>query len=406
MRLPSPNEIAALARQRIPWRLPKLSMAQWIWVGAGVALALLLTWLLWPRTQLVDAAAIDRGPVRHDVVDQGRTRIHDVYDIVAPVGGEVQRIELEPGDVVARGDIVATILPADPALLDARVAAEAAAAISAAQAAVAAAEADLQLAERDRQRVGLLHAQSFASQAALDAATANLRAARAEVTARRADLVRARAAASSPSARARVATPVRSPASGRVLQRFQQSETVVPAGAPLLEVGDPGAVEVVAEFLSQDAVLMRPGAPAMIEGWGGADAIPARVFRIEPYARTKISALGVEEQRVNVIVHLEHPQSAPPLGHGFRVDVRVVISQAANALRVPTDALVRDGANWAVFRIVGGRARLTPVTLGDGGQDYRIVSAGLRVGETVVLFPGDALRDGARVRARPARSRQ
>jgi HlyD family secretion protein len=165
-------------------------------------------------------------------------------------------------------------------------------------------------------------------------------------------------------------------------------------------VGDPSTVEVVAEFLSQDAVLMRPGASVAIEGWGGDSPIPARVFRIEPYARTKISALGVEEQRVNVIVHLDRPQSAPPLGQGFRVDVRVVVSQAENVLRVPTDALVRDGAEWAVFRIAGGRARLTRVMLGEGGQDYRIVRAGLQEGQQVVVFPGDALRDGARVQTR------
>ena len=398
MRLPSPNEIMALARQRVPSRLPKLTTAQWIWTGAGAVLTLLVLWLAWPRALAVETALIDRGEVRHDIVDQGRTRIHEVYDIVAPVGGEVQRIGLEPGDVVARGAVVATILPADPALLDARIAAQTSASVAAAQAALTASEAELELAQRDQQRVALLNQRSFASQAALDSANASLRASRAAVNARRADLASARAAAGTPRARARVVTPVRSPAAGRVLQRFQQSEAVVAAGTPLIEVGDPSSVEVVAEFLSQDAVLMREGARAQIEGWGGDAPIPARVFRIEPFARTKISALGVEEQRVNVIVRLEHPDSAPPLGHGFRVDVRVTVSETANALRVPTDALVRDGANWAVFRIVGGRARLSPLTLADGGADYRIVQAGVNTGDRVILFPGDSLRDGALVR--------
>jgi HlyD family secretion protein len=318
--------------------------------------------------------------------------------IAAPVGGELQRLELEPGDAVQRGQVVATIMPADPALLDARIAAEANAAVAAAQAALAAAEAALQLAQNNQQRVAELHARDFASVAALDAANAELRAARASVNARRADLTRARAAAGSPPSRARTATAVRSPASGRVLRVLQESETIAPAGSPLLEIGDPGEVEIVAEFLSQDAVMMQAGAMAQIENWGDDTPIPARVFRIEPYARTKISELGVEEQRVNVILRLAHPETAPPLGHGYRVDVRVVLSETANALRVPTDALVRDGRGWAVFVIDRGRARLAPITIGAGGDDYRTVQSGLREGQRVVLFPGDDLADGARVR--------
>jgi HlyD family secretion protein len=293
-------------------------------------------------------------------------------------------------------------LPADPALLDARVAAEANAAVAAAQAALAAAEADQQLAQSDQRRVATLFAREFASQAALDAAHAALRAARAAVSARRAELTRARAAAGSPSARARRATPVTSPAAGRVLRVLQQSETIALAGAPLIEIGDTSQIEIAAEFLTQDAVRMQAGAPAQIENWGGDTPIPARVFRIEPYARTRISALGVEEQRVNVILHLIDPHAAPPLGHGFRVDARIVLNEQHDALRVPTDALVRDGDGWAVFVVRGGRARLTPIALGDGGDDYRAVSSGLHERERVVLFPGDSMAEGARVRAQNA----
>lgn len=401
MRMPSPDEFVTLVRQRVPVKLPKLALAQWIWIGAGAVLALALLWLVWPRAQAVEVAAIDHGLVRSEVVDEGRTRIHDVFVIAAPVGGELQRLELEPGDSVARGQVIATIQPADPALLDARLAAEANAGVSAAQAALAAAEADYQLSERDQARVASLHQRDFASQAALDSANAALRAARAAVSARRADLVRARAAASSPSARARSATPVRSPAAGRVLRVLQESETVAAAGSPLLEIGDPAQIEIVAEFLSQDAVQMQAGADAQIENWGGDQPIPARVFRIEPYARTKISALGVEEQRVNVILHLADSEHAPPPGHGYRVDVRVVLSQTPNALRVPTDALVRSGRGWAVFVLDRGRARLTPIEVAAGGDDYRAVRSGLREGERVVLFPGDTLADGARIRPAP-----
>lgn len=398
MRLPSPNEFFALVKERIPAR-SRLTTAQWTWIGAGAALALLLTWFAWPRAQEIEAAVVDRGIVRHELTDEGSTRIHDVFVVAAPVGGELQRLELEPGDVVERGQVVATIVPADPTLLDARVAAEARATIAAAQAGLTGAQADYELARRERERVVVLHGRGFASGAALDAANASLSAAQANVAARRAELARARASASGVPARARAPRLVRSPAAGRVLRVLQESEIIAPAGAPLIEIGDPGDLEIVAEFLSQDAVAMRPGARAFIENWGGDEPIPARITRIEPYARTKISALGVEEQRVGVILRLELPQQAPPLGHGFRVDVRVVLSETANALRVPTDALVRDGAGWAVFVIDRGRARLRPVTIASGGGDFRAVRTGLREGERVVLFPPDDLASGARVRA-------
>jgi HlyD family secretion protein len=399
MRLPSPRELMTFVRERIPTTPPKLARAQWIWIGAGAVLALLLVWLAWPRAQAVDVAVIDRGPVRTEVVDEGRTRIHDVFVISTPVSGRLQRVELEPGDAVEPGQIVATISPADPALLDARVAAEANAAVNAAQAALDAAQAQYRLSQNDRERVAALHARDFASEAALDAADAASSAARANVNARRADLVRARAAASSSSSRAWRATPVVSPAAGRVLRVLQESETIALAGSPLIEIGDPAHIEIVAEFLSQDAVRMQAGAAAQIENWGGDAPIAARVFRIEPYARTKISALGVEEQRVNVILHLQAPELGPPLGHGFRVDARVVIAEQADALRVPTDALVRDGRDWAVFVLEGGRARLTPIGVGVGGEEYRAVTQGLEPGQRVVLFPGDSLADGARIRA-------
>jgi HlyD family secretion protein len=400
MRMPSPSEFVALVRERMPKQAPKLRLAQWIWIGAGALLALALVWLAWPRPVLVEAVTVDRGLVRSEVVDEGRARIHDVFVVAAPVGGELQRLELEPGDAVQEGQIIATITPADPALLDARVAAEAHAAVAAAQASLAAAEAELQLAVREQQRVATLRARDFASPAALDSANAALSAARANVNARRADLTRARAAAGSPSARARAATVVRSPAAGRVLRVLQESETIAPAGAPLIEIGDPRQIEVIAEFLSQDAVQMQAGAHALIENWGGDTPIRAHVFRIEPYGRTKISALGVEEQRVNVILHLDQPEAAPPLGHGYRVDVRVVVSEQPNAVRVPTSALVRDGTGWAVFRIARGRARLTPVQVGQDGGDYRAVMLGLSEADRVVVYPGEALEDGTRVRAR------
>lgn len=383
-------------------RIPKLSVAQWLWLSAGVILAVILIWLALPRPTSVEAAIIDRGEVRRTIVDEGRTRIHDVFVVAAPVGGQLQRIALHPGDPVTRGAIVATISPADPALLDARTAAEADAAITAAQATLGAAEASADLAQRDQQRIARLAERGFASAAALESANAALRAARANVVARRADLQRARTAAGRGGARANAATPVRSPVSGRVLRILQESEGVVAAGAPLIEIGDPADMEVVAEFLTQDATLIQAGAHAILEGWGGDQPIEARVARVEPYAHTKISALGVEEQRVNVILRLADPASAPPLGHGFRLDARIIVNELPDVLRVPTDALVRDGEGWAVFRIERGRARLRPVRVGVGDEHYRAILEGLDAGDHVILFPGASLGDGDRVRVAPA----
>ncbi|MGE3301863.1 MAG: efflux RND transporter periplasmic adaptor subunit [Hyphomonadaceae bacterium] len=379
---------------------PKLSMAQWLWLSAGVVLAIGLTWLVLPRPTLVEMAVIDRGEVRRTIVDEGRTRIHDVFVIAAPVGGELQRISLHPGDAVERGAVVATIAPADPALLDARTAAEADAAIAATQAALAAAEASAELAQRDQARVALLSERGFASRAALDAANAALRATRANVVVRRADLQRARVFAGRGGARALSATAVRSPSAGRVLRILHENQGVVAVGVPLLEMGDPSDLEVVAEFLTQDATLIQAGAPATLEGWGGDEPIAARVTRVEPYAHTKVSALGVEEQRVNVVLRLADPTTAPPLGHGFRMDARITINDLPNAVRVPTDALVRNGSGWAVFQITQRRARLRPVRIGVGDDHYRNVLAGLKAGDRVVLFPASSLTDGAIIRIR------
>jgi HlyD family secretion protein len=376
----------------------RLSLASGLWLAAGLAVAVGIAWLAWPRPLKVETDVVDRGPVARTLVDEGRTRIHDVFVVAAPVGGDLRRITLHAGDPVDRGQVVATLGPADPSLLDARTVAAAQAAVSAARAGLASAEADADLARRDQARIASLATQGYASRAALDAADAGLRAARARIAARQAELRGALVLAGSPAAGALRETPVRSPASGQVLRILQESRGVVAAGTPLLEVGNPAEMEVVADFLSQDATQVRPGAAASLEGWGGEAPIPARVTRVEPYARTRISALGVEEQRVSVILRLTDPATAPPLGHGFRVDARITLSEVADALRVPADAVVRQGDSWAVYRVDGGRARLTPVRTGIGDDRHRVVLEGLSNGDRVVLYPASTLKDGARVR--------
>ena len=376
----------------------RLSLASGLWLAAGLALVLGLAWLAWPRPLKVEIDVVDRGPVARTLVDEGRTRIHDVFGIVAPVGGDLRRITLHPGDTVARGQVLATLGPADPSLLDARTAAAAQAAVSAARAGLAAAEADADLARRDQARIASLAGQGYASRSALEAADAALRAARAQIAARQAELRGAQALAGGTASAARAETPVRSPANGRVLRILQESGGVVAAGTPLLEIGNPADLEVVADFLSQDATQVKVGADATLEGWGGETSIPARVARIEPYARTRVSALGVEEQRVSLILRLTDPASAPVLGHGFRVDARITLSRVNDALRVPADALVRKGEGWAVFRVTDGRARLVPVRTGIGDDRHRVVLEGLSAGDRVVLYPAATLVDGARIR--------
>lgn len=376
----------------------RLSLASGLWLAAGLALVLGLAWLAWPRPLKVEIDVVDRGPVARTLVDEGRTRIHDVFGIVAPVGGDLRRITLHPGDTVARGQVLATLGPADPSLLDARTAAAAQAAVSAARAGLAAAEADADLARRDQARIASLAGQGYASRSALEAADAALRAARAQIAARQAELRGAQVLAGGTASAARAETPVRSPANGRVLRILQESGGVVAAGTPLLEIGNPADLEVVADFLSQDATQVKVGADATLEGWGGETSIPARVARIEPYARTRVSALGVEEQRVSLILRLTDPASAPVLGHGFRVDARITLSRVNDALRVPADALVRKGEGWAVFRVTDGRARLVPVRTGIGDDRHREVLEGLSAGDRVVLYPAATLVDGARIR--------
>jgi HlyD family secretion protein len=356
---------------------------------------------MWPRPVSVEAAVIDRGEVRQELGEEGRVRIRDVYTLSTPVGGLLQRLGLHAGDRVRTGDVVATVIPASPTLLDARSEKEANAAVAGARSALRAAEADAQLAQTENDRTSQLFSRGFAAKAALDRTQSVLAAANAAVSQRKADLERALAMISRPAPRSKK-IEIRSPSSGRILQVLQENETTVSPGAAILEVGDPAKIEIVAEYISQDAAQMREGACAVVDTGGGA-LLKARVKTVEPFARTKVSALGVEEQRVNVILSLDDGAvTAARLGHGYRVDVRVILFEQKDVLRVPTDALVRKGSGgWAVYRIADGRAKLTPVGVGEGDDRFREVREGLQEGDQVVLFPGSRVSDGDSVRRSP-----
>lgn len=382
-----------------------------LWI-AVIVVAGLMAVALWPETVPVETAEATRGPLMVTVDEEGRTRVRDRFVVAAPVAGRILRIELEPGDTVRAGDSVAQLRPEAPALLDARSRAEAEAALASARAAVGRVRAEeqraravLAQAERELARVKTLVAESLSTPQQLDARQADVTAAQEQVNAAvfaarasEAEVERAQARlAPAPADRTRI-VPVTSPVDGVVLRRVRESESVVPAGDALVEIGNPQQLEIVADLLSLDAVRVQPGARVLVEQWGGDHALAALVRRIEPSGFTKISALGVEEQRVNVILEFtDAAGAAKALGDGYRVEARIVTWESADVLKVPTAALVRTGEQWSVYVVADGRARLTPLTLGHQNGQEAEVTGGLEPGALLILHPSDTMTDGARV---------
>ena len=392
--------------------------AQLISAAAGLTLVALLGWAFAPRPLAVEVARATTGPYEQAIAEDGKTRLRERYVVTAPLAGRLARITLREGDTIEAGAIVATLTPVFSPLLDERTQREQASRAEAAQAAVRRAGAALERTQvaLEQARVELrrdeqLARQNFVSPAKLDADRLALQAAQKDVDtafeARRiveheAEVVRAALLAVRAPAGAASAFLVRSPVAGRVLRVAQGSETTVTLGAPLLEVGDTTQLEIVAELLTTDALRALPGALVRIERWGGPDALEGRVRLVEPAAFTKVSALGVEEQRVNVLIEIRSPAASwQALGDGFRVGVQIVTQAQASVLRVPVSAVFphADGG-MAVFVLEDGRARLTPVELGGRNGSQAWVRSGIAEGAEVVVYPAAALRDGARARAR------
>jgi HlyD family secretion protein len=369
------------------------------WIAAAAVVVIAIAMSMLPDAVEADLAKADRGDVRVEVVDEGRTRMHDIYVISAPITGRVLRVEAEPGDEVAAGAVVARMSRAAAGFLDTRSDLQARAVVTATEARLRSAQADLDLAEREHKRNTELVAANLVSKAATDQSEARLNAARAARDAARAEVDRARSALLDPSRMARGVVNVTSPSAGRVLRVPQESEAVIATGTPIVEVGDPRHVEVIAEFLSQDAVRMKSGAPAQIENWGG-PPVAAVVDRVEPVAHTKISALGVEEQRTNVILQFKDPPPESLQAHDFRVDVRVVVREAKNAVRVPLGALYRRGNAWALYKVVDGRAKMTEVQAAEADPHFRAVTSGINEGDEVIVFPSSSIADDVRIKPR------
>jgi HlyD family secretion protein len=382
-------------------------------VAAGLVLGLM------PRAQRVDIAEVKRAPLVVTVEEEGKTRVMERYLVSAPVSGYVRRSALKAGDAVKAGQVIAVIEPAHAVALDPRTRAQAQAQVSAAKAALAVAEqnaraarAVAELAQQERIRAESLQQSSFISEQALDSARSAETRARAteqaashSVKVARFELEMARAAVASTTrlqgGGSLEALQVRAPVAAQVLKLLQESEGAVAAGQPLLEIGNPASLEVEVEVLSTHAVKITPGSKVMLDRWGGEQTVEGTVRRVEPSGFTKISALGVEEQRVRVIVDFVSPREDwQSLGDGYRVEARFVLWEGDDILQVPTSALFRQGEGWAVFAVEGGRARVTPVETGQRAGLATQVLSGLAAGTSVVSHPDDKIGDGTRVKPR------
>jgi len=394
-------------RRRGLARLARRILVGAILVGATAAVLLALR----PRPVPVDVARTQRGPLVVAVEESGKTRVKDRYIVSAPAAGSLSRVMLEPGDAVVEGDTLAEIAPALAPLLDQRTRAESQARLGAAasaldqarahtaRAALAAALADKELARA--QRLGSALARQAADSAEFEARmrAEELASARfaEKVAGEQVRLARVTLGEGSNPARDRH-VDVRAPASGRVLRVFQKSAGVVAAGVPLLEVGNPSVLEIEVDLLTTAAVQVKPGTPVVIEGWGGDAPLAGRVRRVEPSGFTKPSALGVDEQRVNVLIALTDPPARwPTLGDGYRVETRLVLWEARDVVKAPQGAIFRHDGGWAVFRVDGDRATLVPVQLGHRGDTEVELLSGLPADVPVAVHPGDRVKPGARV---------
>ena len=392
-----------------------------LWTPVIALLVIGLVFALAPRPVAVDLLTLAPGPMAETLDEEGEARLHDIFGLSAPVTGQLRRVEVHVGDAVqANLTVLAQIEPIDPAFLDLRSEAQAQAAIRAAESALKLADAEVEqalaeyefaVAERRRARELVTHGtisvrESDSAERSYRSGAAALATAQAGQQVRKFELERARAQLLSPSEQherdggcdcLRLMAPV----SGTVLRIVDASERVVNAGELLLEIGNPAELEIVADFLSTDAVRIEPGQRVIIERWGHDTLLEGRVRRVEPYGFTKVSALGVEEQRVNVIIDFTSPfDQWQRLGHGYQVEARVVLWEADGVISLPLTALFRDGDAWSVFVEEGGRAAMRRVEVGHRNGVRAEILAGLVAGERVVLHPSDRVAQGVRIAAR------
>ena len=391
-----------------------------IWAAVAGIIVIALAFSFMPRAVMVDLVDVQPGRLVVTLDEEGETRVHDVYTLSAPVSGRVQRINWLVGDpVTANETVLAQIEPGDPSFLDPRSEAQARAAIQAAEAArdlaaaaVKDAQAQYEFARAEYARMQELVKEGSVSKRDLDSAERDFKArhagldtARAALQVRSYELEVARAQLVSPletqgPKEVCDCIPITAPVSGRILQITDRSERVVREGDVLMKIGDPKDLEIVVDYLSMDAVKIEAGQRVIIDNWGGAQPLEGRVRLVEPFGFLKISALGIEEQRVNVIVDFVREDGWERLGHGYQVETRVVLWDSEDVLAVPLTALFRDGEQWALFVEGDGRAVLRHVEVGQKNGVLAEIREGVAAGETVVLHPSDRVSDGTRIRSR------
>lgn len=384
----------------------------------------LLVWAFMPNPTEVEIGTVTQGRFERTVQEDGKTRLRERYVVSTPLVGRVTRIALKPGDAVNIDRVVTTMWPVAPGLQDERFRAEQGARIHAMQASVAKTQANVQRAEaalaqarEDLKRSEALVQQGFISSSQNETGRLNvqlreqeLESARHELRATSFDSIQARLALKQfsqikPSEKQPFFL-IKAPVTGRVLKVMQESEGILAAGTPILELGDPTQLEVVVDVLTEDATQIKPGTRVQLSNWGGPQVLEAQVRRIEPAAFTKVSALGVEEQRVNVVIDITSPPASwSALGDGFKVDVRVLVQVVDKAIKVPVSALFPVGARSALFELRQGRAQFKELEVAARNGDEAWVKSGLAVGTQVIIYPDSKLKDGDRVKAREIKSR-
>ena len=387
-------------------------------LSLAAALVTVLALALAPSPVPVSATTVQHGHFAEHVEDEGRTRLRDPHTVSAPISGFLHRVRLEPGDPVAAGDPVFTLEALPAPALDARAREQAREAISAARARLEAAEAELEtrqvqrrLAEDEYQRAQRLYEENAISteerdrrRGQRDTARAAERAASHAVEVARFELEAARAViAVADGERAPGDQPtldVRAPIGGTVIHRHRCCEGPVQAGEPILEIGDLADLEVQIDLLSMDAVRVRPGMRVVLERWGDPEPLESRVRRVEPAGFQRISALGVEEQRVPVRLEITTPRAVwRHLGHGYRVEARFILWEGDDITQIPTSALFRHDGDWAVFVVEDDRARLREVSIGRRSGLWTQITEGLHAGDVIITHPGDRIEEGTRVEA-------
>ncbi len=389
-----------------------------IWMVAALALALLTWAALREPVQLVSVATVARGALEQSFLEEGKTRLKQRYIVTAPLAGQVRRISLQPGDAVRAGQVLAEIEPVSASLLDARARSQAQAEVASSEAAlqaarqrISAAESASAVAQKELQRLGTLAASGMVTASLLDQTRAQADSAAAALGTARADVqmaqqrlqgAQALLADEGRAGRGKLIS-VTAPVDGVIVKRVVESATAVPVGQVLLEIGNPQALEMEVEVLSSDAVRLQAGTLARVLRWGGEGVLEASVTRIEPGGYTKVSALGVEEQRTRVILDFVTAQEKrSALGDAYRVEVEFILRQEKDVLQVASNALFRHADGWAVYRVEDGTARRTPVQLGLRSALLSQVLGGLQAGQRVIIQPDDRIKEGTRVRAMTA----